>query len=44
MFFNHVDHLANSRGIELEDFVPDDIWEEAGRTFDWQAIVKLTDQ
>ena len=37
LFFSHVDNLAKARGIELDDFAPDDIWEEAGRTFDWQA-------
>jgi putative phosphoesterase len=38
LFFNHVNNLAKARGIELEDFVPDDIWEEAENTFDWQAV------
>ncbi|MBN2257905.1 MAG: metallophosphoesterase family protein [Anaerolineaceae bacterium] len=38
LFFNHVNQLAKTHGIELEDYVPDDIWDEADRTFDWQAI------
>jgi len=39
LFFNHVNNLAEARGIELEDFAPDDIWDEADRTFDWQALM-----
>jgi putative phosphoesterase len=38
MFFQYIDAIAESRGIELDAFVPDDIWEEAERTFDWMAI------
>ena len=38
LLFTHVDQMAKVRGIELEDFVPDDIWDEADRTFDWQAV------
>jgi putative phosphoesterase len=38
LFFEHIDAIAESRGVELDSFVPDDIWEEAEDTFDWQAV------
>jgi putative phosphoesterase len=38
LLFDHIDRLASAHGIELDDYVPDDIWEEAGLTFDWQAV------
>jgi putative phosphoesterase len=38
LFFEHIDAVARSHGVELDSFVPDDIWEEAENTFDWQAV------
>jgi len=40
LFFNHIDYLATMRGIELDSYLPDEIWEEADRSFDWKAIQK----
>ncbi len=40
LFFQHIDRIAESRAVQLDTYVPDEIWEEAERSFDWQAIEK----
>lgn len=40
LFFEHIDKIAESHGVELDSYVPDEIWDEADRTFDWQAVEK----
>jgi putative phosphoesterase len=38
LFFEHIENISTVHGIDLDSFVPDEIWEEAERTFDWQAV------
>jgi putative phosphoesterase len=40
LLFSQINQLAVSRCIELDGYIPDDIWDEAARTFDWQAVEK----
>jgi len=34
-FLAHAKRLKNEAGIENTEYIPDDIWERAGQSFDW---------